>query len=521
MKAAYTVFIIVAISILPFVLRCSGGGGDIYDSLTSTVTAQDSIPQALEFTDSDPDEDQLKGDLFIKRAANERKITTYRVYWGSGESTRLSGESVIASFSADGTDHTLTFAADTAVPSGATHILVYTEGDEGETVTPKAIDFRDLIVRRVAEINTTGSSNPSGFTIYNNELYFAADDGSGLEVWKTDGTAAGTIMVHNINAEANPSPSAPSNFTVFNSMLYFSASESNTINREVWYTDGTTAASIEINPAGSANPDYFAVFNGILYFSATDGTDGIQLWSSGGSTASPITIGINLPIGIKPMYLKEYNSKLYFTANNGINGLELWETDGTEPNTTMVVPEIYTGGDAVPWELTVYNGLLFFSAADSAANGTEFWSYDGTTFQMIENINTTATISSSPGDITIYNGRMYFRADNGTEGSELWASYGTTASTVLFGDINSGSSGSHPASLRVYNNRLYFRANDGTHGEELWLTDGTSAGTKMVCDIVPGANSFSPSGLTVYNGRLYFGAKDASGDNELWVLYYK
>ena len=520
MKAAYTIFLIASISILPFLLRCSGGGGDLYDALTSTVTAQDSIPQALEFTDLDPDEDQLQGDLIIKRAAEERKITTYRVYWGANETTRLAGQSVITSFPADGNDHTLTLAADTAVPSGATHLLVYTEGEEGEVTTPKAIDFADLVIRRVAEINTTGSSNPSGFTIYNNELYFAADGGTGLEVWKTDGTAGGTVMAHNVNTDPDPSPSAPSNFTVYDGMLYFSATGTNAINREVWYSDGTTLTSLEINATGSAEPDHFTVFNGKLFFSAIDGTDGTQLWSFDGFTKTELTTA-NPTKGINPIHFKEYNSKLYFAASDGINGVELWETDGTAANTTMVLPEINSGGDSSPEELAVYNGSLYFSAADSAANGTEFWSFDGTTFQMIENINTTASISSSPGDITTYNGRMYFRADNGTEGSELWASYGTTASTTLFADINPGSAGSYPASLRVYLNRLFFRAYDGTHGEELWVTDGTSAGTKMVCDIVPGIGSFSPSELTVYNGRLYFSATYPLGNNELWVLYYK
>lgn len=520
MKAAYTIFLIASISILPFLLRCSGGGGDLYDALTSTVTAQDSIPQALEFTDLDPDEDQLQGDFIIKKAADERKITTYKVYWGANATTRLAGQSVITSFPADGTDHTLTLAADTAVPSGATHLLVYTEGEEGEVITPKAIDFADLVVRRVAEINTTGSSNPSGFTIYNNELYFAADGGTGRELWKTDGTAGGTVMAHNVNTDPDPSPSAPSDFTVYNGMLYFSATGTNTINREVWYSDGTTLTSIEINAMGSAEPDHFTVFNGKLYFAATDGTDGTQLWSFDGFTKTELTTA-NPTNGIKPMNFKEYNSKLYFAADDGTNGVELWETDGTAANTTMVIPELFPGiDDAAPDGLTVYNGLLFLSAADSISNGTELWSFDGSAYDPIE-LNTNPSSSSSPAGFTIFNGRLYFRANNGTAGSELWASYGSAASTTLFADINPGSAGSYPASLRVYLNRLYFRTNDGTHGEELWVTDGTSAGTKMVCDIFPGIGSFSPSELTVYNGRLYFSATYPLGDNELWVLYYK
>jgi len=51
---------------------------------------------------------------------------------------------------------------------------------------------------RVKDINPTpaAGSSPGAFIALNNALYFSADDGvTGRELWKTDGTDAGTIQV--------------------------------------------------------------------------------------------------------------------------------------------------------------------------------------------------------------------------------------------------------------------------------------------------------------------------------------
>ncbi|BBH39037.1 hypothetical protein myaer102_15570 [Microcystis viridis NIES-102] len=51
----------------------------------------------------------------------------------------------------------------------------------------------------VKDINP-GSSNPYDLTAVGNTLFFAASDGvNGRELWKSDGTAAGTVLVKDIN----------------------------------------------------------------------------------------------------------------------------------------------------------------------------------------------------------------------------------------------------------------------------------------------------------------------------------
>ncbi|MEZ5990302.1 MAG: hypothetical protein R3F30_14515 [Planctomycetota bacterium] len=58
--------------------------------------------------------------------------------------------------------------------------------------------------------------------------------------WRTDGTAAGTTMVADINAGAGSS--SPHYLTVVGSLLYFRANDGRN-GYELWVTDGTKAGT--------------------------------------------------------------------------------------------------------------------------------------------------------------------------------------------------------------------------------------------------------------------------------------
>src|SRR5438034_9311243 len=82
----------------------------------------------------------------------------------------------------------------------------------------------------IKDIYTVGSSYPQELTVFNGALYFSADNGTspntippgvGRELWKTDGTEAGTVLVKDINSGVNGC--SPEYLTVLTGAWCFSA----------------------------------------------------------------------------------------------------------------------------------------------------------------------------------------------------------------------------------------------------------------------------------------------------------
>ena len=72
--------------------------------------------------------------------------------------------------------------------------------------------------------NGSYGSNAYELTVVGNTLYFSASDGTyGSELWKSDGTANGTMMVKDINIGSGPS--ICQFFTAVGNTLYFQADD--------------------------------------------------------------------------------------------------------------------------------------------------------------------------------------------------------------------------------------------------------------------------------------------------------
>jgi len=370
-------------------------------------------------------------------------------------------------------------------------------------------------LRLVKKIGINFGSSPSSLTNVNGTLFFSAYDDM-TRLFKSDGTTTGTVAV----AESF----SPGDFLAVGNTLYYSSAQGNT-GRELWKSNGTAAGTVlvkDINPGGShSSPNHLFNLNGTIYFAATNGTSGNELWKSNGTSTGTVMVkdiwsGTG---GSGPSDFTEAAGTLYFSANNGTssNGLELWKTDGTA-NGTVMVRDINPGsGASSPNNLISLGGTLYFSA-NNGTNGFELWRSNGTTngTTIVKDIWPGAE-SSFIDYITLVGSTLYFVANNGTAGLELWKSDGTANGTVMVKDIYPGINGSSPRGLINVNGILYFSANDGTNGYELWKSDGTANGTVMIKDINPGSAHSLPTYLTNVNGKVCFAANNDKDGTELWV----
>src|SRR5207247_5634149 len=113
---------------------------------------------------------------------------------------------------------------------------------------------------------------------------------------------------------------------------------------------------------------------------------------------------------------KEYKGVLYFPGEESTHGRELWKCDGT--NVTFVT-DIYPGSSgSSPYALKVFNGLLYFYAAD--ASGFGLWKFDGTNASRVVGI-----IPYGIGGLLEYDGSLYFRSSTTNSDFEHWTYDGT------------------------------------------------------------------------------------------------
>lgn len=173
------------------------------------------------------------------------------------------------------------------------------------------------------------------------------------------------------------------------------------------------------------------------------------------------------------------------------------------PSPTELVADIVPGsGSSTPSELTVFNGRIYFVAADSG--GDELFVSDGS-LGSATNLNLNPSGASDASELVVIGNTLYFSATDGVHGTELWSVTGSGAPTMV-ADIETGAGDSDPTEFTLYNGDIYFRAYTSTTGQVVFRLSGG------VVSPYPTSSTLSaPSNFFAYNGLLYFAASGPDG----------
>jgi ELWxxDGT repeat protein len=344
------------------------------------------------------------------------------------------------------------------------------------------------------------ATNATNLVVSGTRAFFTAKAAGGttLQLYATDGTAAGTSVVRGLSDIP-----LPENFyATGDGRVFFTGG--NAGKSALYISDGTAAGTVALtgNTLNLFASDdnrrrrMFTVFNGSIYFIAQQGSGPWQLWRSDGTALGTSIMTTFTTTGNNLNWLTAVGDRLYFLGLNGA----LYATDGiTTP--AVVLSDSYTRLEAVGEKLIVHPSstssfrLFTFSAGDTALTPL-----------------TQADFHFAPTIPSIQVGKwLYFVGATSSVGpGQVWRTDGTTAGTTQL------SNGTLATDLTAVGDLVYFTDDDGTSGRELWVSDGTAAGTTRVADIIPGISTSAPANLADWAGTLYFAADDGIHGKELW-----
>ncbi len=416
----------------------------------------------------------------------------------------------------------------------------------------------------LADINPgQAGSFPSDLLWLNQDLFFTADDGHhGRELWKYSKKDQTSSIVLDIQTKSQTG-SNPSDLTELYGQIVFAANDQ-IYGRELWISDGTAASTRlleDINPGGfSSNPSDFNLLDNKLYFTAENyllGGTQIMRLEKNTHKVNAIEGSIGEEKGSDPSNLHASEDKLFYAAATKLEPEEDEPSGsdsdiGSEDPGGFMIAKDGLEPRAYDYIENYNNNIDLFRDFNEpeSLNLARFWADSLATSRLIENNDislakdwnryyqplsdqslstslpipipeetpsnaATRSTITSPGDSNnVSNGS----SDENSLGRELWISNGETNGNSLLKDINPGVASSNPSDFSTIGSKTYFSADNGRHGEELWMSDGTPEGTIRLTDINEGLKNSSPRDIVEGPDGIYFSAiKDKVG-RELWRL---
>ncbi|WP_338867934.1 hypothetical protein [Myxococcus stipitatus] len=294
------------------------------------------------------------------------------------------------------------------------NILWRTDGTEDGTFALKSISPPETLREELF---------PAGDVV----LFVVTSASQGTMLWRTDGTVNGTYLAKRLDAQVV----AFENWVREGNLALFVLLDGP--NAEVWKSDGTSAGTVRLDTFGHYVSLMGVQNSNVLLFSTISQTEKsrIERLSLSGGGKSTVKIIPN-PYANEPWanpylsWVANIHGKLYFTLNIGGTGpvgreASLWVTDGTSAGTLLLTNGLSLVDEYVPPYVPLGADTLLF-VAGPITTGPELWCTRGTpaTTRMLQEIQP-GIRGSIPSDFRFVGDRLYFRAYDETQSFQLWS----------------------------------------------------------------------------------------------------
>jgi ELWxxDGT repeat protein len=396
---------------------------------------------------------------------------------------------------------------------GLRHLLLFGAGPSLPTELWRS-DGTQAGTFRLAPLNL----NLVAPVVFRDALYFwGCTEGDGCALWKTDGSTAGTVRLQSGLVSAL----APAG-----DRLFFAIRDGNGATA-LWSTGGTPATTTLVKALGTGELRQAAALGSRLLFIFFQAGQKAGLWASDGTAGGTQPLQrfdlVHTELGLQPA-----GGRVYLAADDGVYGNEVWATDGTVQGTRRA-----TGFALDEPRISQLHGAgsrAVFVAADGV-HGLQLWSTAGTpeSAAAVPNPCAGCTLVDEATVLAVGGGgRVFFLAEEPAHGRELWTTDGTAAGTHPAADVCPGPCDGVADSLRFglrpTAQGVLFNAADPVHGEELWATDGTAAGTRRLSDLPGDVHPLADDPRPPYEleaaavgSQVYFSAYGESTGTALWV----
>lgn len=253
----------------------------------------------------------------------------------------------------------------------------------------------------VADIDSGNSNTPQmGESIlFNGAVYFNGySTANGYELWRTDGSTPGTVLVADLQSNELGSVSCancstPTNFTVVGNSLFFEAGNVlyGATGRQLYKTTGNGATLVKIINTSSknANIEHAVSYDDKLYFLATD-NENQKIWQSDGTESGTFQITNNAPnenlfgFGSVLNKIPIFNNHVIYNKFSTATGCEVWKLNLATGVNELVVN--YNPGPAqfYTFDYFEYNNQLYFSGQLEGQNSYQMYRLDATSLPVNE-----------------------------------------------------------------------------------------------------------------------------------------